>query len=42
VAEGNAPAIARYTKKGFLPNGVVGTLPPPRQHIREIQLVMAL
>ena len=42
VAEGNAPAVALYLHKGFTPNGGVGTLPPPRQHIREIQLELKL
>lgn len=42
VGEGNAPAIALYTRKGFVPNGEVGTLPPPRDHVREIQFVMRL
>ena len=37
VADGNAPAIALYAAKGFRPNGNVGSLPPPRQHIREHQ-----
>ena len=42
VAEGNAPAIALYTRKGFVPSGEVGTLPPPRDHVREIQMVLEL
>ena len=42
VGEKNAPAIALYTRKGFVPNGDVGTLPPPREHLREIQLVKNL
>lgn len=42
VGENNAPAIAFYTRKGFVPNGEVGTLPPPREHVREIQMVMTL
>jgi GNAT superfamily N-acetyltransferase len=37
VADGNAPAIALYSRKGFMPNGEVSTLPPPRDHIREHQ-----
>jgi GNAT superfamily N-acetyltransferase len=42
VAETNAAAIAFYTRKGFVPNGVLGQLPPPRDHIREIQMAMPL
>ena len=42
VTEGNGPAIALYRRKGFVPNGETGMLPPPREHIREIQLVMRL
>jgi GNAT superfamily N-acetyltransferase len=38
VGETNAPAIALYTRTGFAPNGKTSTLPPPREHIREIQL----
>jgi GNAT superfamily N-acetyltransferase len=42
VAEGNTPAMALYTHKGFVPNGTIGRLPPPREHIREIQVEMRL
>lgn len=42
VTEGNGPAIALYRREGFVPNGETSTLPPPREHIREIQLVMRL
>jgi GNAT superfamily N-acetyltransferase len=42
VTEGNTPAIALYTRKGFVPSGEVRTLPPPRDHVREVQLVMRL
>ena len=37
VADGNAAAIALYETKGFRRNGVIGSLPPPRTHIREHQ-----
>src|SRR5688572_26675743 len=37
VADLNAPAIALYEAKGFMPNGKGGTMRPPRQHIREHQ-----
>jgi GNAT superfamily N-acetyltransferase len=42
VTEMNTDAISLYARKGFVPNGEGGTLPPPRDHIREIQLVMKL
>lgn len=42
VAETNGPATALYTRKGFVPNGEFGTLPPPREHVREIQMAMTL
>jgi ribosomal protein S18 acetylase RimI-like enzyme len=34
VADGNAAAIGLYEAKGFTPNGTVGSLPPPRTHVR--------
>jgi GNAT superfamily N-acetyltransferase len=37
VADLNLPAVTLYAAKGFEPNGNVGTLPPPRDHIREHQ-----
>jgi GNAT superfamily N-acetyltransferase len=42
VGEANAPALALYTHKGFAPTGHSDTLPPPRTHLRELQLVMRL
>ena len=42
VSELNEPAIAFYTRKGFVPTGEVGALPPPREHVREIQMGMSL
>ena len=42
VAEANGAAIAFYTREGFVPTGHEGTLPPPRAHIREIQLGRSL
>ena len=42
VADLNGPAIALYSSKGFQPNGRVGSLPPPRQHIREHQRELRL
>jgi ribosomal protein S18 acetylase RimI-like enzyme len=37
VADDNAAAIALYAKTGFQPNGEAGSLPAPREHIREHQ-----
>lgn len=35
VADDNRPAIALYEQAGFRPTGNVGTLPPPREHLKE-------
>lgn len=37
VADLNVPAVALYASKGFEPTGNVGSLPPPREHIKEHQ-----
>jgi ribosomal protein S18 acetylase RimI-like enzyme len=37
VGDFNTPAIALYERKGFKKNGVCGTLPEPRAHIKEHQ-----
>ena len=37
VADLNAPAVALYAAKGFVPNGETRSMLPPRQHIREHQ-----
>ena len=42
VVDDNAPAIALYARKGFRATGVVVTLPPPREHIREHQRELRL
>lgn len=42
VADRNVAAIALYNSKGFQPNGRIGSLPPPRQHIREHQRELRL
>jgi GNAT superfamily N-acetyltransferase len=42
VADLNAPAIALYEAKGFIPNGKSGSMPPPRQHILEHQRELRL
>ena len=42
VAEENGPAISLYTRKGFKPTGQTKTLPPPRDHIKEQEMVLVL
>jgi ribosomal protein S18 acetylase RimI-like enzyme len=42
VTETNGAAFALYTRKGFVPTGEVMTLPPPREHIREVQMGIEL
>lgn len=42
VGEHNLPAQALYARHGFAPSGLRGHLPPPREHMREIQLARAL
>ena len=42
VADFNVPAVALYEAKGFRPNGNLGSLPPPRHHIREHQRELTL
>lgn len=42
VGENNVNAIALYTRKGFKPTGQTGTLPPPRNHIKEQEMVLDL
>jgi len=42
VADANASAIELYARKGFEPTGDTGTLPSPRQHIREHRRALAL
>ena len=42
VGDHNQPAIALYARKGFEPNGIIGSLPPPRSHIREHQRELQL
>ena len=42
VADGNAPAIALYASRGFLPTGNTGNLPPPRDHITEHEQALEL
>jgi ribosomal protein S18 acetylase RimI-like enzyme len=42
VADHNLPAIACYERNGFRPTGRRSTLPPPRDHIGEHELVIDL
>ncbi|HTU24584.1 MAG TPA: GNAT family N-acetyltransferase [Pirellulales bacterium] len=42
VAETNEAALVLYAAKGFVANGTLGALPPPRQHVRERQLERTL
>lgn len=42
VAQHNTGASALYKRMGFLPTGVVYTLPAPRHHITEIQYELTL
>lgn len=42
VGDHNQPAIALYARKGFEPNGTTGSLPAPRNHIREHQRELRL
>lgn len=37
VTDDNAPAIALYERHGFVANGVVGRMDPPREHVTEHQ-----
>ena len=42
VGDHNHPAIALYARMGFEPNGTTGSLPAPRDHIREHQRELRL
>lgn len=42
VGNENAFAIALYTKNGFVPSGLKGTLPPPRECVLEHQMLLNL
>jgi GNAT superfamily N-acetyltransferase len=42
VADHNTPAIELYARKGFVPTGVTGTMPPPRAHVGEHQRELRL
>jgi GNAT superfamily N-acetyltransferase len=42
VGDANLPAQRLYERTGFVPTGVTGTMPPPREYIAEHELVRAL
>jgi ribosomal protein S18 acetylase RimI-like enzyme len=42
VADTNAPAIGLYARRGFVPTGAVGAMPPPREHITETEMAYTL
>ena len=42
VADNNQSAIMLYKRKGFIPTGLKGALPPPRDSITEIQMILNL
>ena len=42
VSDDNGSAIALYRRRGFEPTGAVGTLPPPREHLRTHQRILKL
>ena len=42
VADENQPAIALYNRHGFEPTGRRGSLPAPREHVLEHELVLRL
>jgi hypothetical protein len=42
VGEQNSAAIGLYESLVFAPNGNAGALPPPREHVREIQMELRL
>jgi ribosomal protein S18 acetylase RimI-like enzyme len=42
VADENLPAVRLYERCGFRATGVTGSLPPPREHVREHQRALDL
>lgn len=42
VGDENLPAIQLYRSQGFIKTGVVGSLPHPREHVKEHQLCLKL
>jgi ribosomal protein S18 acetylase RimI-like enzyme len=42
VADSNEHAVRLYSRMGFVPTGVVGTLPAPRDHIAEHERALDL
>ncbi len=42
VVDANVAAVGLYERYGFLPTGVVGTFPPPREHLTEHERALDL
>jgi len=42
VAAQNAGARRLYERCGFVATGAIGALPPPREHVRELEMVLDL
>jgi ribosomal protein S18 acetylase RimI-like enzyme len=42
VADENVAAVRFYERMGFRRNGRIGSLPPPREHVREHQRELLL
>jgi GNAT superfamily N-acetyltransferase len=42
VADGNEPAVRLYSRLGFVPTGVAGALPAPREHLTEHERALDL
>jgi GNAT superfamily N-acetyltransferase len=42
VADANGPAVRLYSRMGFVPTGVAGALPAPREHITEHERALDL
>jgi ribosomal protein S18 acetylase RimI-like enzyme len=42
VGARNAPARRLYERHGFVPTGRTGSLPPPREHVPEVEMELDL
>jgi GNAT superfamily N-acetyltransferase len=42
VGEHNAPARRLYERAGFVPTGATGALPPPRDHLPEVEMAVEM
>jgi ribosomal protein S18 acetylase RimI-like enzyme len=42
VGAHNAPALRLYERAGFAPTGAMGALPPPRDHLPEVEMAIDL